>query len=209
MRRIDRLGGQHGQDLLAEMLVEPGAFVIGQRVDRKHVEIAFGEAFAQYQPLGLLRDDQRVGLLGDRRELLGRGQPVDRALLDSAQLLALQSSDPDHEEFVDVRARDRQEAQPLEQRVGLVLGLLQHPPVERQPRQFAIEEAFGAELRDGARGGRRRVGADNVLTRRHAARPSLSSPPSISARRITGILSRACSAMAKRSTAATIRSALQ
>src|SRR5262249_36015023 len=35
---------------------------------------------------------------------------------------------------------DRQEAQPLQQRMACIVGLLQHPGVEGQPGQFAIEE---------------------------------------------------------------------
>ena len=39
--------------------------------------------------------------------------------------------------------RDREEPQPLKQRMARVGGLLQHPPIELKPRQLAIDEALG------------------------------------------------------------------
>src|SRR5262249_49932924 len=50
--------------------------------------------------------------------------------------------DTDHEELVEVAGRDRQEADPLQQRVVGVLRLLQHATIEIQPGQLAIEEAL-------------------------------------------------------------------
>ncbi len=43
-----------------------------------------------------------------------------------AERLLAQARHADHEELVEVRAEDRQELDPLEQRVGGVLGLFQH-----------------------------------------------------------------------------------
>src|SRR3546814_16859531 len=51
-----------------------------------------------------------------------------------------------HEEFVEVRSRDRQEAESLEQRVRCVARLLEHAAVECQPRKLAIEKAIAAAL---------------------------------------------------------------
>ena len=89
----------------------------------------------------LLAGGQRVGLGGDRGELLGRGQAVGRRFLDAEQLLALEAGDADHEEFVEIVARDGEEAQPLEQGMGRVARLLEHAPVEGQPGQLAVEIA--------------------------------------------------------------------
>ena len=85
--------------------------------------------------------DQRVGLLGDRGQLLRRGQPVGRSLLDVLHLLSLEPRDADHEEFVEIVARDRQEAQPFEQRMRGIARFFQHAAVERQPAQLAVEIA--------------------------------------------------------------------
>ena len=54
---------------------------------------------------------------------------------------ALEAGHPDHEELVEVAGEDRQEPHPLEQRQVGVLGELEHPLVEAQPGQLAVEEA--------------------------------------------------------------------
>ena len=59
----------------------------------------------------------------------------------------LERGDAHHEELVEVRRDDRGEAQPLEQRVRRVRGLLEHAVVEREPRQLAVEEQLGLRLR--------------------------------------------------------------
>ena len=94
--------------------------------------------------------DQPVGLRFDRDKLLRRRHPVGRALLDPERLVRLQPGDADHEEFVEVAGGDRQEAQPLQQRVLVVAGLLQHAPVEGEPAQFPVEVTL--------LGGRRQIG---------------------------------------------------
>ena len=81
-------------------------------------------------------------------------RPSADALLDAGELLALEAGDPDHEEFVEIAARDGQEAQPLEQRVGGVARFLEHAAVERQPAQLAVEIT-----RSGL--GRRRAGSSS------------------------------------------------
>ena len=123
------------------MIRKPFGLARGELVGSDDLQPMFGQRLTQHHPFRLLRHDQRVGLQRDRVELLGRGQPVGGQILDPAQLLALQARHPGHEEFVDVRARDRQEAEPLEQRMRDVGRFLEHPAVERQPRQFAIEIA--------------------------------------------------------------------
>ena len=50
-----------------------------------------------------------------------------------------------HVELVEVGGGDRQEAQALEQRMALVLGFLEHAPVELEPGQLAVEKAARAE----------------------------------------------------------------
>ena len=150
------------------------------------------KCLAKHHPFGLLRHDQGIGLRRDRVELLGRGAAVDRQILDPAQLLAFQAGHAGHEEFVDVGSGDGQEAQPLEQGMRHVGRFLQHPPIERQPRQFAVEIAIGGGRRAGSCG------------------PALVDDPgqSPSARRMVGRVSRARSAKAWRSIASTTRSAV-
>jgi hypothetical protein len=85
----------------------------------------------------------------DRVELLGRRQPVDRAGLDLLELLPHQAGDADHEELVEVRTRDREEAQPLEQRMRGIARLLHHAAVEGEPAQLAIEVTYAILRRFG------------------------------------------------------------
>jgi hypothetical protein len=168
------------------MVLEPLGLGRGEVARRDDFDASVAEHFLEQDPLGLLRHDQFLGVLRDRVELLGRGTPVHRQILDSLELLPLQARDPGHEEFVEVGSRDRQEAQPFEQRMRRIGGFLEHAAVERQPRQLAVEEQDWVGLA-------------------HAA--ASISPPSASARRIVGKVNRARSAIAKRSIASTIRSA--
>jgi hypothetical protein len=53
---------------------------------------------------------------------------------------ALQRCHADHEELVEVRAEDGEELHPFEERHARVLRLLEHAPVELEPRQLAADE---------------------------------------------------------------------
>ena len=126
-----------------------------ERLVADHHHARRGERVAQIVPHLLLVGDQPVGLGGDRGQLLAGRQPVGRPLLDAERLVRLEPGDADHEEFVEVAGRDRQEAQPLEQRMGGVARFLEHAAVERQPAQLAIEIAR-LSRRGGGRNGRLR-----------------------------------------------------
>src|SRR3546814_8854577 len=76
-----------------------------------------GEQAVQPLPFGLLLVDEAVHLGLDLGELLSRRAAVGRGVVDSLKLLALEARDADHEEFVEIAARDRQETQPFEQRM--------------------------------------------------------------------------------------------
>ena len=83
---------------------------------------------------------QPVRLLADRLEDLPRGQPGRGRDRDARGDAALEAGHPDHEELVEVGREDRQEPHPLQQRDVRVLGQLEHPLVERQPGELAVEE---------------------------------------------------------------------
>ncbi len=70
----------------------------------------------------------------DERQLLFRQKPVIGRRLDPATDLADDAGDADHEEFVEIVRRDRNEAHPLQQGMGGVGGFQQHPAVEFEPR---------------------------------------------------------------------------
>ncbi|PAV67574.1 hypothetical protein WR25_22199 [Diploscapter pachys] len=142
VRRIERLGRQDREDLFAEMLFQPHRGLGVHLVAAQHMDARLVERGAQVAPHRLLARHQRIGLRGDRGELLCWRQTIGRAAIDVFQLLPLEASHAHHEEFVEVGARDRQEAQPLQQGMRSVARLFQHPPVERQPRQLAVEIAI-------------------------------------------------------------------
>ncbi len=196
MRRVDRLRRQHRQDLLAEMVGQPGALGVGQILLAERPR-APRSASASRSTIhsACCATTSASASLGDRVELLRRGHAVGAQILDPLQLMPLEAGDADHEEFVEVGAGDRQEAKPLEQRMGRVGRLLQHAPVEGEPAQLAVEQP------------RRRCRPDRP--RVHAAPRASMMPPSPSARRMVGRVSRARSAMAKRSIASTTRSAIK
>ena len=95
-------GVRTGQDLLSELPGEPLPLGFRQILLDDHLERLLGQRFAQQDPFRLLGNDQRIGPLGDRVELLGRGHPVGTEVVDPLQLVTLQPRHPDHEEFVEI-----------------------------------------------------------------------------------------------------------
>ena len=152
VRGIERLRRQDREDLLAEMGFEPGLGLALDRIGVEDMDAGLGEVGTDIGPHALLIVGQRLGLGRDGGELLAGREPVGGARLDLLELLAHQAGDADHEELVEVRARDRQEAQPLEQRMGGVARLFHHPPVEGEPAQLAIEVTCGIIRRFGHQG---------------------------------------------------------
>ena len=142
MRRIDRQRRQQREHMGEEMLLQPGAFRLLEvaAFDQRHA--GRGQRRAQFQPALLLIAGELRHRLADARELLVRRQPVGALVGDALAHLTLEAGDAHHEEFVEVVGRDRQEAHPLQQRMMLVAGLFQHPAVEVQPGQFAVDEAL-------------------------------------------------------------------
>src|SRR5262249_14309191 len=74
-------------------------------------------------------------------ELLRRGHAILAWADDAGQHVAFEAGDAHHVELVEIARRDRQEAQPFQERMALVVGLRQHPLVEGKPRELAIDEA--------------------------------------------------------------------
>ncbi len=77
----------------------------------------------------------------ERGERLGRREPVGRPDGEPGGLLVQQAGDANHEELVEVGGEDRAELHPLEQRLRLLGGEIEHARVELDPRELAVEEA--------------------------------------------------------------------
>ncbi len=122
------------------MLLEPGQLRLRKLIGLQHVDAGLGEQPLEQNPALLLL----VGQLGheavDAVELLCRGQTVLARRIDAGDHLAAQARHAHHVEFIEVGGRDGQEPQALQQRMPLVLRLLEHPAVEMEPGEFAVEE---------------------------------------------------------------------
>ena len=83
--------------------------------------------------------DQLADRLADGAELRLRRHAVRRALHDAGRDLLLESGHPHLEELVEVAAADAEELEPLQQWRPRVERLVEHPPVELQPGELAID----------------------------------------------------------------------
>jgi hypothetical protein len=98
------------------------------------MEMRFGaQAFLQIGPAALLSLNQLCGDLGDRGQLLLRGQSVVARYRNAARRQFLEGGDPHHVELVEVAVGNRQEPHPLEQRMGRIACLLEDTFVEGEP----------------------------------------------------------------------------
>src|SRR5208283_1237029 len=81
--------------------------------------------------------------LFDRKDLLGGRHPIGRGLEHTFCGLPLETRDPDHEEFVKVVRKNREELHSFEERVPFVPCLFQHMVIEPYPAQFAVDVKRG------------------------------------------------------------------
>ena len=138
MARIDRERRQDREDLVEEALAER-VVVLGDRGVVDELDPLGGERPADRDVDRRVVGDEVEDALAGGGQLLVGGPAVGRAGdLAGLDLLA-QAGDPDLEELVEVAGEDRQELDPLEQRVALVARLVQDPRVELEPRQLAVQ----------------------------------------------------------------------
>ena len=141
LARADRERRQHREDLAVEdalellQLLRLEVLDLGDD-DPLRLEARLEVALPELRLLGGERG-RPLADLGERG--LGR-QPVRRAHGDAGGDLVHQPRHPDHEELVHVRGEDRAEVDPLEQRHGVVADDLEHPTVEVELRQLAVQE---------------------------------------------------------------------
>ena len=148
VRRVDRQRGEHREDLVAEVLAQPLALVVG----RGRPSARSGCPRSSSRGRDVL-DEARRRAAGTRswvRSVISSScsrmvSPSGAAHRQAGALPALQPGDPHHVELVEVAGEDRQELHPLQQRQRVVLGELQHPRVEVQPGQLPVEEPVGRQ----------------------------------------------------------------
>ncbi len=140
MRRIDGERCQHREYLRHEALFEPIAILGREVLGADHGDARFRHLLAQHAPSHLLVAHQLPRAMVDRLELLRRRQPVLARRHDARQHMAFEAGDAHHVELVEIVVGNRQEAEPLQQRVARAVGLGQDTLVEGEPGELAIDE---------------------------------------------------------------------
>ena len=141
MRRIDRQRRQHRKNLFGEL----GCREIRGRAASISAPVttltpsprSSWSSPAQTRCWSAIRCARRLVYPG---KLFGGAKAVGAGRADAGMDHAHQPGHPHHVEFVQVGRGDGQKAQPLEQGMAAVLRFLDHPAVEGQPGEFAIDE---------------------------------------------------------------------
>src|SRR5262249_8926120 len=152
MARIDRQRRHDRQDGPVEIGVEE-LLLLGREIRRAHEADALGgeQRLELSQEAPVLLVAQAPSALRDGGEGLRRGEPVGPGRPVSLADPALEPGHADHEELVEVRADDRQELDPLEERHRRVFGLLEDPAIELEPREPAADEVVRVDALDALR----------------------------------------------------------
>ncbi len=178
MRRIDGKRCQNRKNLLQEARLEPGELIRRDFLRLKKRQCSsIAHLPAKRDPLTLLLSHQVICHRDHEIELLSRRTAVLTERGDARTDLAAQTGDAHHEEFIEVRGRDREKAETLQQRMIRVLRLFQDPHVERKPGGLAVYEPVGVvhvdsrhlghrqrQVRFGRLGGRTLRGGGHEIT---------------------------------------------
>ncbi len=140
MPGVERQRRQHGRDLALKVAREVRREVLRVVGRLEELDPVRGKLRPQRvgPALGLLVEHlPRTG--ADERELLLGRQAVGRDVLAVRAHLLLQHRHANHEELVEVGPDDGEELDALEDRVPAVARLVEHPLVERQPAELAVQ----------------------------------------------------------------------
>ena len=142
MRRIDRDGGQQRIDLALKVALCVGAGLFVQFLPLQQPDTVFAQFRQQLLvPAAVLRFNEAVNIGRQHGQRLVGTKPV-KARLAVAVLDPLhQSGLANFNVLVEVVGGDRQEFDPLQQRIAGVFGLFKHTPVKLHPGVVpAVEE---------------------------------------------------------------------
>ena len=123
------------------MIFEPDLLVLGQAIAGDALDAFLVEQQHQRRKALLLVLLQPLDLAQQLFELLLRRAAVRALQRDALAHLAGKTGDADHEEFIEIGGRDRQEADALQQRMIGVQRFFENAPVELQPGKLAVDEA--------------------------------------------------------------------
>ena len=154
MTLIHRQRGQHRPHVAAEVRVQESLLLRVELVRRQDGHARLGSQLGcdEVEEVAVQGRHHVVGTRGDRRELFSGQHPVGTTLGHTTCQQLLESSDPHHEELVQVGRHDALELATFGQRHIRVTRLFQYASVELQPGQFAIDEVVRAHLDPGAGG---------------------------------------------------------
>ena len=130
-----------GYDLVVgARYISGGALPLVQILVLQNSNARLGERRHELSRKAALRFRQQLfHLAADRDQLRRRAHPVGTGLAGAGIGLSDQSGYPDHEEFVQVRAQDREELDTLQKRVVRVFRLLQDAALEREQCEFPVD----------------------------------------------------------------------
>ena len=139
VRRVHRERRHQREDVVEVVGLRRRALLLRQLRPEGEHDALLAQALAQLaKGVAQLRRQ-----LLDHRDALGdlllRGAPVHGQVVQAGADLLLEPADPLHEELVEVRVRDRQELDALEQRRARITRLVQDPAIEGEPGQLAVQ----------------------------------------------------------------------
>ena len=144
MRGINGKRRQHREDVLHEDVFQIRLVGLGEAGPVEKNDALLFELRLQLPPDVLLGDEELPRILFDFHQLLGGSESVvARPRAPGAREL----EQPRHAhgvELVQVGRGNRNEADALKERNQRILRLLQHPPIECQPRQLPVDEPLRA-----------------------------------------------------------------
>ena len=144
MRGVEADGADHRNHFLIDVFFHPLGLLGGPLPAAQKADVLSGQS--RYQHLiegGVLLLDFIEAYLRDFLQHLGGLHAVGSGCLALQLDALLQSGDADFEEFVQVGAENQQEFEALQQRVVFVQSLGQHPLIELQVAQLAVDIVVG------------------------------------------------------------------
>ena len=143
VRRVDGERREHREDLLQEVVLEPGRLRLGEvrRVDEDDALLQEARPSARASDAAGRRRASTLPRRSARAAPGASGRPA-TASSTPERTWPAQAGDAHHEELVEIVGRDREEAELLEERMVSVRRLLEHAAVELEPGQLAVDEAL-------------------------------------------------------------------
>jgi hypothetical protein len=140
-------GVEHGREHPAKVLREKALLLVAGLFGTEQVDALGGEERPDVlEEAAMLCADQLVDASRHRRHRLRGRLPIEPRPLIAGMDATLRRCHADHEELVEIRAEDGEELDALAQRHARILSLLEHAPVELEPRQLAADERLRAHV---------------------------------------------------------------